>query len=198
VLLFAPAGQVAVEQALGRQAARLLATADGTRLSACLYRFDATGWHPHADLPQAASASARNDDADDEEESDDDAEQRGAGGQPALHGVDAEEDLDKAARGQRMLVYGILGGFALNALARSGILQPWAVFALFMALSVYCLLGVVRLGTGLGKSRGVTILCMVLTFVPLVSVLTWIVLSVQATRALRAAGWRVGLFGARA
>jgi hypothetical protein len=195
VLLFAPAGQIVVEQALAHQAARMHASADALRLSACVYRFDAAGWHPHADLPRPAIAAPAPEDKD--ADADEEADDRDGDRRPAVHGVDAEEDLDKAARGQRMLVHGILGGFALNAMARSGV-QPWVMFALFMALAVYSLLGVVRLSAGLGKSRGATILCMVLTFVPLVSVLTWIVLSVQATRALRAAGWRVGLFGARA
>jgi hypothetical protein len=195
VLLFAPAGQVVVEQALAREAARMLGSADSMRLSECMYRFDAEGWHPHGDLPRPVPAPAAARKVEDDDEEDDD---RAPARQPAGHGDDAAEDLEKPARAQRMLVHGILGGFVLNAVSRSGAVQPWVMFALFMALAVYSLLGVVRLSAGLGKSRTATILCMVLTFVPLVSVLTWIVLSVQATRALRAAGWRVGLFGARA
>jgi hypothetical protein len=39
---------------------------------------------------------------------------------------------------------------------------------------------------------------MVLSCIPLLSLGLWILLSLQATRVLRAAGWRVGLLGARA
>jgi hypothetical protein len=71
------------------------------------------------------------------------------------------------------------------------------VFALYVALGIFSLVGVVRLSSGLGKPTGSTIFYMVLTFVPLVSLVAWIVLSLQATRRLRAAGWQVGLLGAR-
>lgn len=102
-----------------------------------------------------------------------------------------------AAKGQRMLVLSILGALLVNGVARSGLLPVLPVFALYVALGIFSLVGVVRLSSGLGKPTGSTIFYMVLTFVPLVSLVAWIVLSLQATRRLRAAGWQVGLLGAR-
>jgi hypothetical protein len=106
-------------------------------------------------------------------------------------------DLDKAAQGQRMLVLSILGALLVNGAARSGVLPVLPIFGLYVALGIFSLVGVVRLCSGLAKTTGSTIVYMVLTFVPLVSLVAWIILSVQATRKLRAGGWRVGLFGAR-
>jgi hypothetical protein len=187
VLMFAPAGDAVVQAELHKQAARLLATAGPSALSACVYRFDTTGWHPHADLPQpqpaapVAAAKKAEDDGEDEVEEE----------------IEDDVDLDKAAQGQRMLALSILGTLLVNGVARSGALSLLPVFALYVALGVYSLVGVVRLASGLGKTTGATIFYMVLTFVPLVSLVAWIVLSVQATRKLRAAGWRVGLLGAK-
>ncbi|NML42630.1 hypothetical protein HHL11_02635 [Ramlibacter sp. G-1-2-2] len=180
MLMFVPAGDPASEGELSRQATRLLANAGDAALSACIYRFDEKGWHPHAELARPAAPPPRADD-------DDDAPQPGA----------EEADLEKAARGQRMLVFSILGGFVLNALEYGANVSPVLVLALSLALTVYSLLGVLRLASGLRRSVGAKVACMVLTFLPLANLLTWIVLSVQATRALRAAGWRVGLLGAR-
>lgn len=191
VLLFAPAGDAAVEEELARQAGRIRAAAGDARTSDCLYRFDAAGWQPVADLPRPAAAPApaaavasrpqhAQDDGDSPAEDDD--------------GL----DLDKAAQGQRMLVFSILLTFGLNGAARAGALSPLLLFALYGAVAIFSLVGVVRLCSGLGKSTGQKIVYMVLSCVPLVSLAAWIVLSVQATRVLRAAGWRVGLLGARA
>lgn len=190
VLMFAPAGDAGVEAELKKQAARMLASAGPSMVSACIYRFDATGWHPYADLPQpqvapAAKAAARRADDDDEDDED------------AAEAVEDGVDLDKAAQGQRMLALSILGALLVNGAARTGALSALPLFAMYAALGIYSLVGVVRLSTGLGKSTGSTIVYMVLTFVPLVSLAAWIVLSVQATRKLRAAGWQVGLLGAK-
>lgn len=179
-LLFCPVGDPGVEEELARQAGRIFAAAGDAAVSACIYRFDAAGWHPHADLPQPVRAelpAKTRSEAPDSQESD-------------------GQDLDKAARGQRMLVFSILGGFVVNAMAGAK-LNDIAVLAATCVLLVYSLLGVVRLASGLGRSTGATIVFMVLTFVPLVNILTWIVLSMRATRALRAAGWEVGLLGAK-
>ncbi|MCD6078493.1 MAG: hypothetical protein K0R89_2431 [Ramlibacter sp.] len=189
VLMFAPAGDAAVEAELKKQAGRMLAAAGPSAVSACVYRFDATGWQPIAELPQPqaapAAAAAGKPTVDDDD--DDDVEEE----------IEDGVDLDKAAKGQRMLALSILGTLLVNGAARSGVLPVLPVFALYVALGIYSLLGVVRLSSGLGKPTGSTIFYMVLTFVPLVSLVAWITLSVQATRKLRSAGWRVGLLGAR-
>lgn len=195
VLVFAAAGDAGAEAELKKQAARMLASAGPSTLSACVYRFDATGWQPYADLPRpqpqpqvapvAASARKVDDDEDDEDAED------------TAGKVDDSVDLDKAAKGQRMLALSVLGSLLVNGAARSGMLSTLPIFAMYVALGIYSLVGVVRLSSGLGKPTASTIVYMVLTFVPLVSLGAWIFLSVQATRKLRAAGWRVGLLGAR-
>lgn len=187
VLLFAPAGEPAVEGELARQAARILASAHTAHVSACIYRFDAAGWHPHADLPAPPSVVR--------EVSEDDEDAQAL--EPGTSTVEPERDLDRVAIGQRMLVFSVLGGFVVNAVERAGGAPPALVLGLALALTFYSLLGVVRLGSGLGRSTGATITLMVLTCVPLVNLATWIALSFQATRVLRAAGWKVGLLGAR-
>lgn len=187
LLMFAPAGDPVVEEELARQAGRIAAAAGGAVVSNCIFRFDATGWNVHSDLPKPAAAAAP----------------ATAARRPNSIEIDAaaEEhdgsDLDKAASGQKILIYSILLGFVSNAVARSGV-HPLVPLLATAALAFYSLLGVVRLGSGLGKSTGTTIAFMVLSFVPLANIVSWIVLSIQATRRLRAAGWRVGLLGARA
>jgi hypothetical protein len=188
VLMFAAAGEES-ERELAQQAGRMLAAPGNQPVSACMYRFDAQGWHPHADLPLPAPAR------DDAEEEDDEHDARPAS--VAGRTRAREFDLERAAVGQRMLVFSILGGFVVNGIERGAHPHFAVILALSLALTVYSLVGVVRLGSGLGRSTGAKISCMVLTCVPLVNLATWIVLSLQATRALRAAGWKVGLLGAK-
>lgn len=177
VLMFTPAGDGAAQAELERHAARMLHGGTAGRLSACLYQFGATGWALVKTLSQPIAAT------------------------PAQHEAqvrehEEEDDLEKAARGQKVLVYSILLGFVANAMARSGV-HPAVLLAVFIALVVYSLWGVVILSSGLRQRTGVTIFFMVASCIPLVSILAWIILSVRATRRLRAAGWRVGLLGAR-
>lgn len=202
MLMFAPAGDPAIERALTQQASRIVAQSGPGATSSWLYRFDAGGWTPVADLtraPAATNAAARlpvpaaasvHDDAPREDDG-------AAGDDDDDVVIDDDLDLDKAAQGQKMLIWSILGGIALNGVLRTGIPAPLAML-LVLALGIFSLLGVVRLCSGLGKPTNFTIICMVLAFVPLLSLVSWIVLSVQATRRLRAAGFKVGLFGARA
>jgi hypothetical protein len=185
VLLFAAAGNAGVEAELGRQAARILASADSAAISSWVYRFDASGWQPQAGLPRPEPKAAR-------------APASDFGDEPAAESDhDGVVDLEKAARGQRMLVFSILGGFMLNGYERVTTPNVYVFIALTLFITIYSLVGVVRLSSGLGRSTGAKIVFMVLTFVPLANLVSWIVLSVQATRALRAAGWSVGLLGAK-
>jgi len=57
--------------------------------------------------------------------------------------------------------------------------------------------GMFRLAGGLGYSTAVKILLVVLLLVPLVGLITLLVLNSRATKALQAAGYKVGLLGAR-
>lgn len=187
VLMFAPAGDPAVEAELQQQAGRLYRDAAAGSLSACLYRFDAKGWNVLRSLPQAAAAPAAPSPAHADGEAED---------LPGNAQQWEDEDQDKAAQGQKILIRSLLLGFVLNAMNRGGV-PPAVVLVLALLVAIYSLWGVVRLCSGLGKSTGSTITFMVLSFVPLGNLVVWIYLSVQASRRLRAAGWRVGLLGAR-
>jgi hypothetical protein len=52
------------------------------------------------------------------------------------------------------------------------------------------------MATGMGMSLTRKILLVLLMFVPLVSLIVLLILNSRATSALRAAGYRVGFFGA--
>jgi hypothetical protein len=71
------------------------------------------------------------------------------------------------------------------------------MLGLSVLTAAWSLLGVVRICSGLQRSQGQKILCMVLTFFPLINIVVLVYLSVKATRRLRDAGWSVGLLGAR-
>lgn len=61
---------------------------------------------------------------------------------------------------------------------------------------VLALVGIVRLGTGMGDSTAIKALCVVLMFIPVVGLIMLLVLNSRATNRLRAAGYRVGFLGA--
>ena len=74
----------------------------------------------------------------------------------------------------------------------------WIVFGpVFVASAVLAIMGLLRLGAGLGYSSTTVALLVVLAFVPLASILMLGLLSEKATKALRAGGYEVGFFGAR-
>jgi hypothetical protein len=109
----------------------------------------------------------------------------------------AEEKLALAAGGQKIAIYSILLTFVLNATSRTQSLPPGVVLLLSFLLGVYSLVGIVRICSGLDKVQGTKILFMVCAFVPLANIVTLIYLSVRTTKLLRAAGWDVGLMGAK-
>jgi hypothetical protein len=187
---FAPAGDEAAVAALRRMATRLLHGAGANRLSACLLRFDEKGWQVQERLPPAPEPAAVAVVANE-------MRPRVATEASVDDGLDADEALDLAARGQRILIHTIALNFVVNAIQRSGAMPPLPLFALSMAVGVYALVGFTRICSGTGRGQGQKIFFMSTSFVPLLNVVCMIWLSVGATRRLRAAGWRVGLFGAR-
>jgi hypothetical protein len=115
----------------------------------------------------------------------------------AVDDADHDELCVLAASGQRILIACIVLNLVLRAVAQSKAMPPLLLDVLGVALSIYAVLGTVRLCTAFQQSFNRKIVYMVLSFVPLVNVVLYIVLSIRATRMLRAAGWKVGLFGAR-
>lgn len=129
--------------------------------------------------------------------------QKNNAGPAALAGRDAgqeeqelEERLWLASRGQKMVIYTIPLNLLLGGVERSQALPGLVLQVLFVCVAVYALLGVVRICSGLDMPQGRKILFMVLTFFPLVNLVSLVYLSVKTTRALREAGWTVGLLGA--
>ena len=108
-----------------------------------------------------------------------------------------EERLWLASQGQKMVIYSILLNLLLRAVERSQVLPGVVLELLFVGVMAYTLLGVVRICSGLGKSQNQKILFMVLSFFPLLNLVILVYLSVKTSRMLRAAGWQVGLLGAR-
>jgi hypothetical protein len=102
-----------------------------------------------------------------------------------------------AARGQKILIYCILLNFILGAVERAHWFPALVMLGFYILTTVWSLLGVVKIGSGLQRSQGQKILFMVLMFFPLINLVMLVYLSVKATRFLREAGWSVGLLGAR-
>ncbi len=97
------------------------------------------------------------------------------------------------ASGQKLVIYAILLHLAVIVL--QFVIGSLAALGALVAL-VMSLIGVWRLGNGLGYGTGLKILLLVLMFVPLVSLIILLVLSGKATSLLRADGYKVGLLGA--
>jgi hypothetical protein len=117
---------------------------------------------------------------------------------PAVPANDGDDALLWAGRGQRILVM----AFALSLLVRglgNNLTQvsPWLVSALAIGVLCYACKGILAISSGFGYGRRTKLALMVLTTVPVLGILSWFVLSIKTTRALRAAGYPVGLFGLR-
>ena len=111
----------------------------------------------------------------------------------------AREGSELVASGQKLVIYAILTYFA-TAVVR-GMMDDIGSLVALAALGLVALglavLGIVRLGQGLGLHIAVRVLCVALMFVPLVGLIMLLVLNGMATRRLKAAGYKVGLAGAR-
>lgn len=101
--------------------------------------------------------------------------------------------LDRLASGQRLVILAILVN--ISTIGIRYVSQP---LALLVALGgfVLAVVGLLRLADGLGYSSGTKVLLIVLLLIPLVSLITLLILNSRATKILREAGHRVGLFGA--
>ncbi|SEK50202.1 hypothetical protein SAMN05428989_0234 [Pseudoxanthomonas sp. GM95] len=109
--------------------------------------------------------------------------------------------LDDVAAGQRWVVYAILLYF-VAMLAANAITAPVASLLITTLIVFACVglswAGIYRLSRGLGYPLWWRIGLLVLMLIPLVGLLILVMLSSRATKRLRAAGYRVGLLGARA
>ncbi len=106
----------------------------------------------------------------------------------------SEQQIEKVASGQKLIIYAILVNFLTIGLqaAVGEIAGLLAIVAVVMSL-----IGMFRLASGLGYSTGTKILLVILLLVPLIGLITLLVLNSRATNTLKAAGYKVGLLGAR-
>jgi len=112
---------------------------------------------------------------------------------------DAGERLWLAARGQKIVIYCIVLNLCLGILYAAQVvpMPDWAMTLLDLGIVLYAVSGILKVCTGLGKGHGQKILFIVLAFLPLIGLIALVYLSVQTTKMLRAAGWEVGLLGAK-
>ena len=110
--------------------------------------------------------------------------------QPAATGGSS---IDDVATGQRLVILAVLANIGTAILVQS-VGTEWAPLGL-VAFGL-ALTGLFRLGSGLGYSSGKQVLLVVLSLVPLVNLAMLAIVNSEATKALRAAGYKVGFLGA--
>lgn len=99
---------------------------------------------------------------------------------------------EQVASGQKLVIYALL--LYLAAILLQLLIGDLAAL-LFLAVLVMSLIGVVRIGSGLGYGVGSRVVLVIAMFLPLVNLITLLLLNARAIRRLRAAGYRVGFFG---
>lgn len=111
--------------------------------------------------------------------------------------------LEDVAQGQKLVIYAILMNlllFGLNAIGRNG--GGLGVTVLSACALLACVVlgwtGIYRLARGLGCALWLRLVLLPMMLVPLLGLLIMLMLSGRATKHLRAAGYSVGLLGARA
>lgn len=108
-------------------------------------------------------------------------------------GTGSQDSVERMASGQKLIILAIvlnLLGVALHGWV-GGSAVGVMIIAFFLSLA-----GAFRLGAGLGLSLAARVGIVALLLVPIANVAVLLTLSASATRRLRAAGWKVGLFGA--
>jgi len=191
ILYFADAGNPQAVQDLTHLAAKMLHTAGTAALSRQLYVFGDTGWRVHGALPVAQTPAP---------EPGGTATGASRAREAVATEMDAQDDdarLELAAKGQKMVILTILANMGLRGVERQPDVTPWLLLAMSVVVGVVALVGTVRMCSGLRRVQGEKILFMVMSFVPLINILSLIYLSRKTTQLLRAAGWTVGLLGAK-
>jgi hypothetical protein len=102
-------------------------------------------------------------------------------------------EVGQLASGQKLVIYAILVNFAVIGLQL--VLGPSAGL-LGIVGTAMSIVGMIRLGRGMGFGRASRLLLVFAMLIPLVNLVTLLVLNSMATKHLRNAGYRVGLLGA--
>jgi hypothetical protein len=108
-----------------------------------------------------------------------------------------DERIALAARGQKTVIYSIALAFFLRAGLSQFEMPFFLANVLNMALLFYAVSGVIKMCSGFGLSLGQKLAMIFLSTLPLVNIVSWLILSLKTTSLLRAAGYHVGLLGAR-
>ena len=115
---------------------------------------------------------------------------------------DSNRPIARVVTGQKMVLYAIVLWLATPILwgAASQLFQEWnGPLILVLAVAPYLLglFGLLRLWSGLGYSELTKLFLLLLLFIPVINVLVLLLINGRATRALRTAGYKIGLLGAR-
>ena len=102
--------------------------------------------------------------------------------------------LDDVASGQKLIIYAILLYFLCAAL--KAVLGPLVLLPILICLGLSWT-GIYKISRGLDYPMWARIILLVLMLIPLVGLLVLLALSSRATTKLKAAGYSVGLLGAR-
>jgi hypothetical protein len=105
-----------------------------------------------------------------------------------------QERLQRIASGQRIIIYSLLGSFF--AYGMQVLFGPIAAL-LTLAAFIVSIIGAVKLAGALGRGVAWQVVYAILMVIPLINLVMMVVLSSQATRALRKGGYHVGFLGAR-
>ncbi len=105
------------------------------------------------------------------------------------------KQIEDIAQGQKIIIYAIIANFISNIFLRTELGEGMFIIPLIIACaSIY---GVYKICTGFEYHIVLTILNILLLFVPLVNIIMLIVLSMRATKRLRSEGYEVGLLGVK-
>jgi rubredoxin len=117
---------------------------------------------------------------------------------PAPAAIDDPDELAAlAASGQKIVIYSILLNFVVRAMLQGNVVAPLVAMVMAFAVAAYSLVGVLRICSALEKSQNQKLTFMALSCMPWLNLIALVILNAKATALLRAAGWRVGLLGAR-
>lgn len=98
------------------------------------------------------------------------------------------------------MIFGILLNFLALPLRVLGVNHPvvMAIAGIVALVAlVVSILGILRLGAGFGLHIGLSILLCLLMVIPIANLVALLILSARATARLQAAGYKVGLLGAK-
>lgn len=106
----------------------------------------------------------------------------------------SDSAIEDVAAGQKMIIWSIVLNI-VSVMVSTGFADLWVVVAL--AAIALGITGLLRLAKGLGYSTATKVILVILAAIPLVSLIMLLIVNGRATKALKAAGYRVGLLGAR-